>query len=168
MQQDTWASYLVRGEAPRWVPTRVGKAFAAAHAKDTIYGAAPDALRIPNEESVLLESESKFTGKIPGDLALCFSDLFELAVGHSAFMRHIFQQIALLWRTYREARRLPVRSSFEAELVQLIVAPLILQIDSGPALGNKMKQLAVEGKLPTVHDLIDQVFFGIRASQRRR
>lgn len=163
-----WSTYLRRGEAPRWLPARVAEGFASAHAAGRAYGGSPSTLRIDEEAMAPIEGELGRDECPPTDLVRCLRELLELAAGHPKISRHVFQQTALLWRAYMENVGLSPRSAFESGLVGDIVSSIDLQSDPGSTLVHRLKQLASQGKLPTLHDLIDHVYFAIRASQRRR
>ena len=151
-----WPVLLRAGGTPRWVPPVVGRAIAGAHAAGGPACAVPAGIRIDQaERRVELPEPTDGAGarSLAADLAATCADLLSLALQHPDVARHVFQQTALLWRAYREARELPVRGEFEAELVQAVAAQLYARHPE-PWLMRLVRD-AERGRIDTLHVWID-------------
>lgn len=161
-EQTAWATLLSNGTTPRWVPSAVARAIAEAHDADRPAYALPSNVRIDEAGERIVRAgqadqvDREVAPSPPEDLAATCGELLSLAILNPSSARHVFQQTALLWRAYREARQLPVESEFERSMVRAIAASLCAR---HPERWMKRLLRAVErGRIDTLHVWIDALY----------
>lgn len=156
-----WLTLIVSGQIPRWVPQAVAEAFLDAHQNDRRANILPENLLVDTAHRRIIPSSrvQLADGGAVDDLASCLGQLLSLTWEHPQFARRVFQQVALIWRCYREGQGLPTRSAFEAEVVSRAVSALT--IENAPWMQTITRSHA-GGSIPTLHDLIDKMFDRLR------
>lgn len=154
-----WDTLLKDGRTPRWVPSAVARVIAEAHAADRSAYALPRFVQVDETGQDVAVRRAADNGEkldFTKDLAWTLCELFSLAIQYPSSARHVFQQTALLWRAYREARDLSVHSDFEQSMVQAVAS---LLYSRHPERWLKRLVRDVErGRIDTLHVWIDSIY----------